>query len=87
MAELKNRMPIYPKEVREKDMDIDDLRRENYKNSLDSIYPSHYLVDHPEQPEIKAMLRERVGQIQRKATLKNKSFAQSTQANQSEVYT
>jgi hypothetical protein len=59
--ELKNRMPIFPIECKPVDRNIDPIRRENYKKSLDNVYPSHYLLPNCEQPEILKMLNEKAG--------------------------
>ena len=59
--ELKNRLQIYPEEVEDKDKYIDEQRRENYQKSLESIYPSHYLLPNCDQPELIKMYNEQAG--------------------------
>lgn len=58
---LIDRMPIYPVEVEKKDKHIDDRRRVNYQESLESIYPSHYLMPNCDQPEIISMISQKCG--------------------------
>lgn len=59
--ELIDRMPIYPVEVEAKDKHIDNQRRANYEQSLDNIYPSHYLLPNCDQPEILKMINNKYG--------------------------
>lgn len=54
-------MPISPTKVKDKDKNIDDIRRGNYQKSKEEIYPSHYLLRNCEEPEVLKMLSEKAG--------------------------
>lgn len=51
--ELINRSPIQPIEVKDKDRNIDALRKQNYVDSVVNSYPAHYLVPNVDYSQVK----------------------------------
>ena len=38
------RNPVFPEDVKDKDRNLDELRRQNYFDSVQYNYPAHYLT-------------------------------------------
>lgn len=51
--ELINRSPIFPIEVREKDRHLDEIRKQNYVDSVVNCYPAHYLTPNVDYSQVK----------------------------------
>ena len=79
--ELKKRLPISPTRVKDKDKNIDEIRRGNYQKSKEEVYPSHYLLRNCEEPEVLKMISEKAGVMMAGKKINNNTQARMTAKN------